>query len=127
MRFTLEKVHYMPKDLLPEVLYFSDEFSTCAHLCPCGCNSKIRTPIGPTEWQLTQTKKGPTLYPSIGNWQLDCRSHYWIRNGNVHWAPQWSEKEIIKGRSSEQQRRENFYEDNKSIITHAWHWLKSLF
>ena len=26
------------------------------------------------------------LYPSIGNWQFPCRSHYWIRRNRIIWA-----------------------------------------
>ena len=36
------------------------------------------------------TRKGPTLWPSIGNWQKDCRSHYYIRDGKVLWQSDWA-------------------------------------
>ena len=36
MRIELQRVRYMPKDLNTGVLYVSEEFSTAAHLCPCG-------------------------------------------------------------------------------------------
>ena len=66
----------MPKDLKPGVLYVSEQFGAAAHLCACGCGSKIRTPIGPTEWSVEETDVGPTLHPSVGNWQQACQSHY---------------------------------------------------
>jgi hypothetical protein len=27
-----------------------------------------------------------SLYPSIGNWNFACQSHYWIRRNEVRWA-----------------------------------------
>ena len=52
MKIELQRVHYMPKELKPGVLYVSEEFGAAAHLCACGCGAKIRTPLGPTEWTL---------------------------------------------------------------------------
>lgn len=100
----------MPAKLEPCVLYVSDEFGTAAHLCACGCGSKIRTPLGPTEWFLRETAAGPTLHPSIGNWQKPCRSHYLIVDGNILWAGEMSEEEVLAGRAVEQRRRENYYD-----------------
>jgi len=45
-RFQIEHVHSMPKELSPGILYVSEEFRTAAHLCACGCGSKVRTPLG---------------------------------------------------------------------------------
>jgi len=84
----------MPKELEPGVLYVSEEFGAAAHLCACGCGSKIRTPLGPTDWAFEEAESGPTLYPSIGNWQHACQSHYWIRQGRVVWAPKWAPEQI---------------------------------
>src|SRR5689334_4064133 len=105
MRFRLERVHYMPKTLEPGVLYVAEEFSTAAHLCACGCGAKVRTPLGPTEWAVTETPRGPSLSPSVGSWQLPCRSHYWISQGEIRWAAQWTPEQIAAGRRSEEARR----------------------
>lgn len=64
MKIRLERVRYMPKQLEPGVLYVSEEFGAAAHLCACGCGSKIRTPLGPTEWSIEETENGPTVRPS---------------------------------------------------------------
>ena len=48
----------MQKDLQPEVLYVSEQFGAAAHLCACGCGSKVRTPLGPTEWSVEETLEG---------------------------------------------------------------------
>jgi hypothetical protein len=110
MIYRLERVHFMPKELEPGVLYHSEEFETAAHLCACGCGQKIRTPIGPTEWSLEEGDQGPSLSPSVGNWHKACKSHYWITNGQVTWSYAWSDKEIENGRQHEQLRRQAHYE-----------------
>src|SRR2546421_6007834 len=104
MKIELQQVLYIPRELMPGVLYVSEEFGAAAHLCPCGCGSKIRTPLGPTEWALEETARGPTLYPSVGNWQHDCQSHYWIYEGEVKWADKWTPRQINLGRRGEEAR-----------------------
>lgn len=129
MKFKLERVHYMPNELKPGILYYSEEFDTCAHLCACGCGSKIRTPLGPTEWRIFISKKGPSLDPSIGNWQIPCHSHYWILDGNTKWARQWSEAEIKAGRHAEQMRRSAYFDKPQKLckFEKILKWLKCLF
>jgi hypothetical protein len=109
MRFGLEFVDLMPSVLEPGIVYFSDEFEIAIHLCACGCGAKISTPIGPTEWSIQDSATGPTLYPSIGNWQLPCKSHYFIRRGEVVWAPAWTHDNILAGREEEARRRSEYY------------------
>jgi hypothetical protein len=131
MKFILERVHFMPKELQPGILYVSEEFDTVAHLCACGCGTKVRTPLGPTEWRFKETPDGPSLDPSVGNWQQPCQSHYWIKRGEVVWYPKWSEEEIISGRQKEEKRRRTYYDglNEKRVgrLRRFWNWLKSLF
>jgi hypothetical protein len=131
MRIELERVHYMPRELRPGVLYVSEKFAVAAHLCACGCGAKIRTPLGPTEWAVEETDGGPTLRPSIGNWQQACRSHYWINQGEVIWGPKWTAEQIAAGRAREEERRRAYYEalDRRrgGIVRRVWGWAKSLF
>jgi hypothetical protein len=110
MKIGIERVRTMPTVLEPGVLYVSDEYGTAAHLCACGCGSKIRTPLGPTEWSVQDMPEGPTLYPSVGNWQKPCRSHYFIMDGDIRWAGEMSEEKILAGRAAEQRRREDYYD-----------------
>ncbi|HEY2990737.1 MAG TPA: DUF6527 family protein [Candidatus Binatia bacterium] len=121
----------MPSELRPGVLYVSDEFGAVAHLCACGCGSKVRTPLSPTEWALEETESGPTLYPSVGNWQQACQSHYWIYRGEIRWADTWTPEQIAAGRRGEEMRRRAYYDalDRKRRRTFRgfWRWLKSLF
>jgi Family of unknown function (DUF6527) len=130
MKIELQRVQYMPKELNPGVLYVSEEFGAAAHLCACGCGAKIRTPLGPTEWALDETDSGPTLYPSVGNWQQGCQSHYWIKRGRVIWAKKWTPEQIAAGRHAEEQRRRFYYHtpDRKrgGMLRRLWRWIVTL-
>lgn len=109
MTIRLQRVHYMPKDLEQGVLYVSDEFAIAVHLCACGCGEKVKTPLGPTEWSVEETTAGPTLRPSVGNWQQACQSHYLITRGRTVWAGKWTPEEIAAGRRHEEDRRQAYY------------------
>lgn len=109
--FSLQHVHYMPREFVPGVLYASREYAIAGHLCACGCGEKIMTPLLPAEWSLKEENGLPSLWPSIGNWQLPCRSHYIIHQGKVRWAGQWTEAQILAGREGEQHRRNTYYAD----------------
>jgi hypothetical protein len=131
VKIELQRVHYMPKELRPGVLYVSEEFGAAAHLCACGCGAKIRTPLSPTDWSLEETENGPTLYPSIGNWQQACQSHYWIRNGEIVWSDKWTADEIKAGRCMEEERSNAYYKglelQRGGVAQRLWRWFKSLF
>jgi hypothetical protein len=129
MKIKLHRVHYTPKELKPGVLYVSEEFDTAAHLCVCGCGAKIRTPLGPTEWTFTDPADGPSLYPSVGNWQQACKSHYWIYRGEIIWDEEWTSEQIAAGRREEVEHRHAYYDalDRRrhGILQRFWHWIKS--
>ena len=130
MEIRLQRVHYMPEDLNPGVLYVSEEFGAAAHLCACGCGAKVRTPLGPTEWSLEETDGRPTLRPSIGNWQLPCQSHYLISGGAVVRSERWTAEQIADGRRREDDRRRKYYGsfDRKhgSVARRLWLWVCGL-
>lgn len=88
-----------PAVLEAAVFYISIEFSTCAHLCACGCDQEVFTPLSPTQWAFTYNGKDVSLRPSVGNWTLPCQSHYVVYCGRVRWARQFSEAEIARNRS----------------------------
>ncbi|TMI67794.1 MAG: hypothetical protein E6H09_23745 [Bacteroidetes bacterium] len=130
MTMKLQRTVQIPKDLEPGVLYLSEEFEFTAHLCACGCGSKIRIPLGPTEWEFTDTKGGPTLFPSVGNWQQKCQSHYFITRGEIRWMAKWSPEEIAEGRRQEEARRQSYYDElyrEQNLLKRVWNWLKGLF
>lgn len=131
MKIRLQRVHYMPKELRPGVLYVSEEFGAAAHLCACGCGSKIRTPLGQTEWTIEETDSGPTLHPSVGNWQQACQSHYWIYRGDVMWSNKWTPEQIAAGRLGEETRRRAYYHNldrqRGETLQRFLRWVKSMF
>lgn len=127
---TLQHVEYMPKQLEPGILYVSEKFGAVAHLCACGCGAKIRTPLGATEWSLKVAASGPSLWPSVGNWQQACKSHYVIDNGEIIWCGTWTPEQILDGRRSEEARRKAHYETMYAAdgwLIYIWKWLKGLF
>ena len=79
-------VDYLPDQLEPGVVYVSIEHTLAAHLCCCGCGHEVVTPLGPRDWKLIFDGVSVSLSPSIGNWRLPCRSHYWIQQDQVRWA-----------------------------------------
>lgn len=113
-RMRLELVEFMPSTLESGVLYVSQKYRTSAHLCACGCGEKIRTQLGPLGWQFTNERSGPSLYPSIGNWQKPCRSHCFIKRGRVVWAPALTEAEVLYGRQAEVKRRDAYFRKQNS-------------
>jgi hypothetical protein len=129
-KIELRHVRHIPKELQPGILYVSAEFGTAAHLCACGCGSKIRTPLGPAAWNLEETEAGPTLNPSVGNWQRPCKSHYWIRGGRVLECEEWTPEEIRAGQRAEEKRRQAYYKalDRRrgSDLQRLWRWIRSL-
>ena len=119
-RITHAFVHYIPEHLDDGVVYVSIEYATVAHKCCCGCGDEVVTPLSPTDWRLTFDGESISLDPSIGNWSFPCRSHYWIRNNRIRWAPAWSQGEIQQGRVRDQRRKNQYFDsasDSKSRIS----------
>lgn len=88
------QVRTIPDSLEFGKLYVSKEFELSIHLCACGwCAVKTvlpfynaNFPIGHNGWTHDELADGQyTIAPSIGNWQMPCHSHYYIRNGKVEW------------------------------------------
>jgi hypothetical protein len=110
-----EFVDNIPERLAPGVLYVSVRYATVAHLCCCGCGSEIVTPLAPAQWQVIFDGETVSLHPSIGNWNLQCRSHYVIRNNQIIEAEQWSEEEVAYGEARDKRARAAYYESRKSL------------
>ena len=98
-------VKSVPDMLEDGVIYISMEYATAIHKCCCGCGNEVVTPFSPTDWELTFDGKTISLYPSIGNWSLECQSHYWITKNKVEWVPKWDKKQKNK-----KKRRGSFFE-----------------
>ena len=104
-----EFVEYIPEDLQEGVVYVSLEYCTAVHKCCCGCGSEVVTPLSPTDWKLSFNGETISLYPSIGNWNFKCKSHYWIKNNSIKWAKQWSKEEINSGRTKDASVKEKYF------------------
>lgn len=102
---TPEFVEFIPEELVDGVLYISIPYATVVHLCCCGCRGEVVTPLTPTDWSLTFDGESVSLDPSIGNWNFDCQSHYWITRSQVRWAARWSREQIESGRDRDRQRK----------------------
>ncbi len=106
-----EFVEFIPDEIKEGTVYVSIRFATASHLCFCGCGSKVVTPLRPTDWKLIFDGKTISLDPSIGNWSFACKSHYWIRNNRVKWAPRWSKERIEHGRSHDRSAKQTYFGD----------------
>ena len=102
-------VEFIPETLEDGVLYVSMEYCTAIHKCVCGCGNKVVTPISPTGWQLEFDGKSISLSPSIGNWNFDCQSHYWIKKNEIQHAKKWDQYEIQDGRDMDLKMKDDFY------------------
>ena len=95
----------IPADPAPGVLYVSIKYRTAVHRCCCGCGGKVVTPLRPDFWSVTFNGESVSLSPSIGNWSFSCRSHYWITDGTVEWASDWSRERIDRSRAADAAQR----------------------
>jgi len=102
-------VELIPEVLEEGVLYVSLAYGTASHRCCCGCSREVVTPLTPTDWKLIFDGESVSLYPSIGNWNFPCRSHYWIRNNCVEWAEDWSDGRISAAAEKDQKLKKKFY------------------
>jgi hypothetical protein len=104
-----EFVEFIPSELQEGVLYVSIPYATAVHRCCCGCGRDVVTPLTPTDWTLVYDGDSISLKPSIGNWGLPCRSHYWIIRNRVRWAKGWTKAEITMGRERDSQRKTAYF------------------
>jgi len=102
-------VEEIPRQLEPATLYISLEYGTVVHLCCCGCGEEVVTPLSPVDWKLICDGETVSLDPSIGSWNLPCRSHYWITRGRVRWSYDFSDDEIAETRHEDRRRRREFH------------------
>ena len=104
-------VRHVPDVLSPGLLYISMEYATASHLCCCGCGEEVVTPFTPAQWKMTFDGETVSLHPSMGNWLLQCRSHYVIKNGRVLEAAPWSDAQVAAGLANDRAARAGMYCD----------------
>lgn len=109
-----EFVDAIPEVLGGRVLYVSIKFATAVHACFCGCGSEVVTPLSPADWTLIFDGRTVSLTPSVGSWQLPCRSHYWIRRNTVVWAAQWSRKRVDAANLQDARMRSDYFDRAQS-------------
>lgn len=124
-------VEIIPNRIEGGVLYVSREYGTAVHKCCCGCGNEVVTPLGPTDWTVKIDGNGVSVSPSIGNWSLACRSHYWIEHGRVLWAAQWTDAQIKYGRERDRIAKQRQYGELDAdqqppptgLWARFWRWL----
>jgi len=107
-------INTIPDELEEGILYISPRFRVIMHSCCCGCKNKVVTPLSPARWKMTFDGTSISISPSIGNWNFDCKSHYWIQNSEVEWARKWTNSEIEEGKFYEREKRDEYYQKTNS-------------
>jgi hypothetical protein len=114
-----EFIELAPKTLEEGILYVSVEYASAVHNCFCGCGIKVATPISPTDWKLTFDGDTVSLWPSVGNWDFPCRSHYFIERNVVRWAGAMTREEIEEGRAADRRRTTAYYSQTPTAVIAA--------
>jgi hypothetical protein len=104
-----EFVEFIPSELKERTVYVSIPFATAAHKCCCGCGKEVVTPLSPTDWSLIFDGETISLDPSIGNWNFECQSHYWIIGDRVEWAGKWSKEEIRDAEAEDRSAKKRYF------------------
>jgi len=87
-------VTYKISEFIPEfeefednVIYISDVYGVSVHKCMCGCGSKTVMPLGKGEWKYQiDSNDNISMQPSVGNYQLPCKSHYIFYKGGANFV-----------------------------------------
>ena len=90
----MEKLETIFVDEIPEKceegkLYISEKFGISIHLCPCGCGHKSVLNFKPewsNGWDMTKNGDIVTFRPSVGNFGMPCKSHYFITENRIEWC-----------------------------------------
>lgn len=133
---TPEFVDFIPDKIQEQKLYICERYNVAIHKCCCGCGEEVVTPLTPADWSLTKHGDHVSLTPSIGNWNFDCKSHYWIIRNRVVWASPYTEREIQRVQAKDKADKEAYIarvnrqkQKEKwllSWILATWKWIKNL-
>ena len=100
-------VEYIPtegKDLIPGIVYISMKHNMVVHRCPCGCRGLSEFMLDPIRFRMEYDGSNVSFDPSIGNSNLKCRSHYWIRKNQIQWCDPMEDWETKRARRRELSR-----------------------
>lgn len=86
------RIDELPDRLDPKYVYLVGEgvyLWFAALICPCGCGAILQMsliPDGRPRWNAIEHEDGTvSLEPSV--WRTkDCRSHFFLRRGNIFWC-----------------------------------------
>ena len=74
-------------EMIEGEIYISKKYGSSSHRCLCGCGELTVLPLEcyvdgkDFGWHLKETANGKVSFtPSVGNYQLPCKSHYIITN-----------------------------------------------
>lgn len=76
----------MPDVFTSGEIYISPTHRLTEHLCACGCGAEVSLPLDPSDWSISFDGETLSLYPSVGNERLPCKSHYVIRRSRTIWC-----------------------------------------
>lgn len=113
--FSHEFVESFPDELQEGVLYISIPYASAAHLCACGCGTKVVTPIRPAGWHLLFDGKTVSLTPSIGNGQFPCHSHYWIEADTIRWSRPMTPDAVAAARQRDVRDNEQYFARRRAV------------
>lgn len=130
----MQKIKIKYVDFLPfldsmeeNTLYISEKFLTASHRCMCGCGNEVITPLKKGMWSLDLDENNRvSLYPSIGNWNFECKSHYFIRKNKVEWSHKINQREIERLQRVEQLEIKKLYK-KQGFFTKLFNYIKKTF
>jgi hypothetical protein len=111
-------VRRIPDQLDYGILYVCFECNVVVHLCACGCGEKVVLPLSPSCWSIEYDGEFVSMRPSVGNFQMSCRSHYWIKQNRVLW---------VKGAGTFTSTQDTNAEIQAKHHRQWFGWLKKLF
>lgn len=126
--FRLKEVTSFPQPLEGGVLYISEKFSVCGHLCACGCGKEVVLPLNRAQWSVIRDEDGAvTLAPSVANTGFPCNSHYVIRRGQIEWHTALSQAQANRARDRDKRARTAYMKAQNSSWARAWRSVQRIF
>ncbi len=125
-KVTFEFVDLLPKELREGVVYISLEHRTVVHLCCSGCGERVVLGLSPAQWKLIFDGETISFSPSIGNGELTCNSHYWIRENRIVWATPLTARQTQESQLSDRADAIAHYEQSAVSQSRGWKFMKRL-
>jgi len=125
VNYRFEPVVRIPEQLEDGVIYVSDEYEIAALKCACGCGHKVTLLLGDGH-DVRNLGGHADVSPSIGVWDAPCRSHFFVKHGNVRWAERWSDEKIRAAMGRQLSRHVERTTLRQPWYARAWKWLRKL-